>query len=520
MSIPLTVTLASADPAHAARAEAGRAGKEPLVDASRVSDPEAVGRLRRALEASGYAEDAMRQALGVDPTETRSTFDVQVYARRLAEPTRLNTLLRLFILGLPVDAGRAAEAFEPLTLAEAGSLGLVRVDGDEVHRDLALSAVQGLWLAHDRYPENPAETRPDHVLGPGPASRTLAALTVRLPGGRALDLGTGCGIQGLLAARHADAVVATDVNERALRCTELNALLNGVDRLEARHGSFFQPVAGAAFDVIASNPPFVISPDMQFEYRDSGMRGDSVSAEVVRGAAAHLAPGGFASILCNWIVTPGEEWSDAPTRWVDGLGCDALLIHSDSHDPLTYTAAWLTRTRGPEYGEGLDRWVAYHRSLGAVSIVTGAVVLRRRDGGEPWVRADHIPGVHSDSASEHLVRLFANQDYLQGVRGEREILDGRFRLASDVRVEQVLVPSPTGYVTEESTLKFTRGLSFAGRVDPYVLRVLDGCDGTHRLGDLVREAAGLMEIEVATLAPVAAAVARQMLSLGFLETPR
>jgi hypothetical protein len=84
----------------------------------------------------------------------------------------------------------------------------------------------------------------------------------------------------------------------------------------------------------------------------------------------------------------------------------------------------------------------------------------------------------------------------------------------------VLVPSPTGYLTEESTLKFTRGLSLAGRVDPYVLRVLAGCDGTHRLGDLVREAAGLMEIEVATLAPVAAAVARQMLSLGFLNAPR
>jgi methylase of polypeptide subunit release factors len=489
-----------------------------MVDAPPLN-PDSVGRLRQALESAGYTDEGIRNALGVDPVQTGSHFDAQVYARRIAEPTPLNSLVRLFILGLPVTLEPAREAFDPLDLTEGEDLGLLRVDGDEVRRNLALTMVMGLWLAHSTTKEDiPPE--PDHVLGPGPASRTLAALTVRSPGGRALDLGTGCGIQALLAASHADAVVATDTNPKALSCTELNAMLNEVDRVTTRRGSFFEPVADEAFDLVVSNPPFVISPDTSFEYRDAGMRGDDVSREVVQGAATHLNPGGFATVLCNWIVREGEQWQDAPTRWVADLGCDAMLIHSDSQDPLSYAATWLTRTRGPEYGEALDRWLDYQRSLGVDSIVTGSVVLRRRDGGTPWVRADHVPGVLSDSASEHILRLFHNQDYLDGLGGDRKLLDGRFRLVGDVRVEEIQVPHDGGWGTRESTVRLGSGLAFGGRSDPFVLRVMAGCDGTHRLSDLVRRAAREMGLEEPTVTPIVVDVVRQVLSLGFLEAPR
>jgi methylase of polypeptide subunit release factors len=489
-----------------------------MVDPSRKPNPEAVGRLRRALEASGYTDEAIRHALGVDPTSSTSHFDAQVYTRRMAEPSRLHTLVRLFILGMPVTPGDAAAAFEPLELGEAEALGLIRPEGETVRRNLALTMVSGLWLAHSSTTSG-VPPEPDHVLGPGPASRTLGALTVRTTGGRALDVGTGCGIQALLAARHADAVVATDINQRALYCTELNAMLNETDRLEVRGGSFFEPVGDETFDLVVSNPPFVISPESAYEYRDSGLEGDTVSRDVVRGAAAHLSAGGFATVLCNWIVRADEQWEDAPTRWVEGLGCDALVIHSDSQDPLTYAATWVTQGTGPEYGAVLDRWVEYHRSLGADSIVTGSVILRRRDGGDGWVRAHHVPGVQSDSASEHILRLFRNQDYLERVRGDRAILDGRFRLAGGVRVDEVQVPSNGGYVTEESSLRFTSGLAFAGKSDPFVLRVLAGCDGTHRLSDLVRHSARAMDLEEPTVTPIVVDVVRQVLSLGFLEAP-
>ena len=102
---------------------------------------------------------------------------------------------------------------------------------------------------------------PDHVLGISSAATSLAQLTVREPVARALDLGTGCGVQALHLAAHAQQVVATDVNKRALELTRFNAELNAVaDRIEVREGSFFDPVAGELFDLVATNPPFVISP--------------------------------------------------------------------------------------------------------------------------------------------------------------------------------------------------------------------------------------------------------------------
>ena len=138
-----------------------------------------------------------------------------------------------------------------------------------------------------------APATPDHVLGLGGASLTLARITPRRDVGRAMDLGCGAGSQVLHAARHASRVVATDTNPRALRLTALTAALSGIpeEQLDLREGSLFAPVSDERFDLVVSNPPFVISPSHRFTYRDAGLPGDELSRLVVRGAAAHLAPG-------------------------------------------------------------------------------------------------------------------------------------------------------------------------------------------------------------------------------------
>ena len=82
------------------------------------------------------------------------------------------------------------------------------------------------WVVSDLTPNldtvvNPM--RPDFVLGVSAASTTLAQLTIRRPVGRALDLGTGCGVQSLHLAGHAEQVVATDLNPRAIMLARLTA---------------------------------------------------------------------------------------------------------------------------------------------------------------------------------------------------------------------------------------------------------------------------------------------------------
>src|SRR4029079_13102755 len=108
------------------------------------------------------------------------------------------------------------------------------------------------WVVSDLTPAldgQPVQVGPDHVLGVTPASTSLARLTTRHRVGRALDLGTGCGVQSLHLTTHADHVVATDVNARALALADFNAALNAVD-LDVRAGSLWDPVDDESFDLI------------------------------------------------------------------------------------------------------------------------------------------------------------------------------------------------------------------------------------------------------------------------------
>lgn len=119
---------------------------------------------------------------------------------------------------------------------------------------------------------NPDVLDGDFVLGLGGAGRTLVSLTPRDQVSVSADIGTGCGIQALLLARHSDRVIATDISERALHLTGLSAELNGVGNIELRAGSMLEPLHEQV-DLLVSNPPFVITPRTNvttFEYRDAG----------------------------------------------------------------------------------------------------------------------------------------------------------------------------------------------------------------------------------------------------------
>ena len=74
-----------------------------------------------------------------------------------------------------------------------------------------------------------------------------------------------------------------------------------LDNVETRNGSLFEPVAGERFDLITCNAPFVVSPERRWTYRDGWLEGDELSEQVVRETAAHLADGGFATLLASWL---------------------------------------------------------------------------------------------------------------------------------------------------------------------------------------------------------------------------
>ena len=354
--------------------------------------------LGRELQKAGLNELTLVQLFG----PAWSADDVPLVLDRYRSDDPRVPLVRAFVLGEPV-----APDSLPVSAAALADAGLLEVDGERAAARVRLTPFAGLLVAHGADASDP-----EFVTGVSAASRTLATLTVRRPVERALDLGTGSGVEALLAARHTATVVATDVNSRAVECAALGARLNGL-ALDLRLRSLFEPVAGETFDLIVANPPFVVSPDSEFVYRDSVLPGDAICREVVRGAAAHLRPGGFATVLCNWICrAPDETWQPMAS-WAEGLPCDTLLISHGVIEPLRYAARWNEPLRKDPaaYATAVSRWLDYYEREGVSGIGIGAVVLRGRDG-SGWVRGLDAPRPATGAAGEHIVRLFEATDRL------------------------------------------------------------------------------------------------------------
>jgi methylase of polypeptide subunit release factors len=422
-----------------------------------------------------------------------------------------STCVALFWSGRPVPIAAAEAALVPLRGPDLEQLGLVTVRDGLAYPQCVIRPAEGFLVASDL-----PTAQADCVLGVVPASETLARLTVRRPRMRALDLGTGCGVQGLLLARDGGAVTSIDINPRALAFAQFNAALNELPNVECREGSWFAPVDGELFDTIACNPPYVISPDATFTYRDGGLGRDAVSRMVIREAAKHLAEGGFATVLCNWAH--GDSWTEPLRSWVADTGCDALLLHYATVAPAEYAARWNLelRARQPrDYESTVRRWTDYYASEGIGRIGLGAVILRRRAGTTHWVRPLDMAQGPSRQSSDHILRLFAAGDFLESDAGRR-LWQHAYGFVDGHRVDQTLSYPAGAYVIEPAVFRCMPGIGLEARVEARALDVLLDCSSDRSLVDVVTEAAqrrGETENDVKKL--VEAAV-RDLVEKGFL----
>jgi hypothetical protein len=451
-----------------------------------------VSALRDVLTAASYDEATVRELVRVDGLD----FGRGLAALRLrpngSEPLAL--LVRLFLGGETLPLRQAEAALAPVRLHELG--GILARTANGVRARVRLDPVGEVIVASD--PTQPGRRlRHDYVVLPGPASRTLAALTVRSPSANALDLCCGSGVQALLAASHCGRVVGTDVSARALALAAVSAGLSGVENVEWRRGDLLEPVREERFGLVVSNPPFVIGPRSGFVFRDAGMRGDELSRRVVRGVAGLLAEDGFGHVLCSWVWGDGEAWFDAPARWLDGSGCDLVVLRLDSESPATHALRWTSGTEASPSAAVAEAaaWVDYYATLGIERIVTGVVVMRRREG-RTWTHADDFAGIRS-SGGEHLLRIFSGNDALAGL-GDDALRGLRLSVPDQVRV--VERRAPAGPV-ERARLTVRRGLQLGGAIEPPTAApVVDALDGQRTLAEAARRS-GVSDAELAAALP-------------------
>jgi len=481
-----------------------------------ISDVEGIAMFRMAIRSAGFVTEQVPELVGEPGLPPVSRLPLAM--ARLPDEGALSVLVRMFLLGIPVRRAEAEAALQPLPLARAGRMGLVRIEEGLVHAPIRVLQFDGFAVAADA-PES-ASMSTDHVMAVSGSSMLLSHLTIRTPVASALDVGTGTGVQALLASRHAERVVGTDPNPRALSFARFNALLNDVHNVEFREGSLFEPVGDERFDLIVSNPPFVVSPDADYLYRDSGGPGDEISRDVVRGAAEHLAPGGTATVLIGWTLATDDPspW-ERPTGWAADAGCDVWLLHHSSLEAMSYAVQWNAHL-GPDpdlYLDAVSRWVEHYRSAGIGAIGYGAVVLRRRDG-PTWRRFDDLGGRYPEPSGDVLRGIAALEDRLAGASAVESMLDerpaaGRHHLAQSMRQHD------GAYEVEHAELVQDGGLRFQVPADALTAELLARCDGRRTLREVlealhrdVRSGGG----SEAGFDQAALAAAVTMLRMGFL----
>ena len=471
------------------------------------------------LVSAEFSAEKISAALGTEGEVLSRASDIPVHVRQLERHGTFGALVRLFILDLDVPEDQLGRAILPMSVDDMAHLRIIERRGGLVRPLVRIVPHDQLLITSD-VRLRPGETAPaDHVPGVHRPSVTLAHLTVRKQVRSFLDLGTGCGVEGLLASTHAERVLATDVSPRAVNFATFNSQLNLVGNIEYRAGSWFDPIGDERFETVACNPPYVISPASEYIYRDSGLVGDSVSEQVVRSIPPHLEEGGFATIAISWIADPDGDAAEPVRRWVQGGGCDAWLLHYRTDKPLDTAAAWNQTESGDpaRYAQLLDTWLAYYRDLGIRGVAYGSLLLRRRSGAN-WFRADPLPPGRLKAASDHILRVFAAHDLLASGADAERLLDERIRVVPKAIVEQRVKFHGGAPRVEAMTLTLDEGVGFQADMDPQVLHLLTQLDGSRTLREALGEGAkrdGIGDIErhIASGFPAA----RRMFELGFLE---
>ena len=364
----------------------------------------------------------------------------------------------------------------------------------------------------------------DHVLGIGGATLTLLEMTVRERVGSALDVGCGCGIQALYLATHAGRVVATDLSSRACALTQFNSALNEAV-IDVREGSLFEPVEGETFDLIVTNPPFVITPDSVrgaaglLEYRDGGMDRDNLIRAVLRGAPACMNEGGTLQMLANWEIpadrNPDTQWSWRVDSWLDGLPVDAWVVQRDVLDPARYVDMWIRDSGGQlmaraDYERAFTSWLSDFRRAGTGAIGMGFVALRRLDEAEA---ASGGKRAYDLSLDGHAPR---GRDVAWALASLRtpELCDTALTRASDVREERHYVPGSPD--PELLIMHQGGGLGRSVPVSSSVSAVVGASDGELTVGQIAAAVAMLTSVEVDDVRAEIEAPLRDLIRWGFL----
>jgi hypothetical protein len=473
-------------------------------------------RLRTFFEDAGYTEPSLRKHLGAAELPSRQLRNHARLLDRTSSALPLNVLLRWFWLAHVQEIAQVKDLIPPDILSLMLQSGLLSQEGDSLIPRAMLLHIDGFLVASDH--SSAIDNKElEMVLWPNPTSKFLARFAVRRHSSATLDLGTGSGILSLGASRYSDAVIATDLNERAVDCARFNARLNDIENVEVVAGDCFAPVANRKFDLILSNPPFFITPQGDYLFCENPMELDGLCRRLVREGPAYLNEGGYMQMLCEWAQIKGQPWEERVAEWLQGNGCDAWVMKGLTQDPEEYAQHRIRETsQDPSQdAASYSGYMNYYRHRGVEAIHDGLIVMRRREG-RNWVRIEEVPTTPKGELGEMILATFAAHDLMQQNDTDEKLLAVRPKLAPNARLEQICMQTDGQWRAESLTLRLESGFPFQLALQPLVAEFLVTCDGTRSAGEAIQDFAARANAPLEKVQGECLAMIRKLIERGFM----
>jgi hypothetical protein len=248
-------------------------------------------------------------------------------------------------------------------------------------------------------------------------------------------------------------------------------------------------------------------------YRDSGRAGDALCAELTRAATHLLADGGTMQFLANWLHVAGEDWTDRVAGWLAGTGLDAWVVEREVSDPVGYVRLWLADAAdAAETEEGATAWLDWFDANKIEAVGLGLVTLRAAGHHDPAVRIEELRQPVDHPLGPHLEAWFDRQDWLR----RHDPLAQRLTTADGLVLRQEATQGPDGWQVDRQTLALPGGLRWVEEIDPVVLALVSGCDGSLALRDQLAVLAAAHDVDETTLAEVAVPIVAHLVERGIL----
>lgn len=497
--------------------------------------------LRHDLNHLGYTQDWVNSLL---PSDVLSLLlggvasPASAYMRQLSSLEPRHAVARLFLLGEHVSGEEVEQAFINTGVEGLLELGLLipvenePTQGVSYRAALSLTPVESpqsevsWWILSDLDDHlRTAPAHPQHVMGVGKATRSLICALPVSPVERALDLGTGNGLVALWLTSIAQQVVASDISDRALMFAEANATLNDVNITLAR-GNLFEPVGEDRFDLIATNPPFVIEPVTSevdtYVYRSSGKPGDSLLCELLSQATQFLTPQGKLVSLVNWEHIWGESAEDKIFSFVPEAGkkVSVSCIERGMQTPLEYASMWL-RDSGltpshHRYDVSLKDWVQDFMSRRVTDIRFGYLTLiNEPDRSRCFTRYERIESPLNQGQPFGA----AWEQQLAGIRqitrmDTDTLFEQHFSLAPGVEEHRRFIPG-TEQILEISLVQRS-GIERYFTADTVTAALFGACDGQLSAKTILEALSVLLSVDPEEISSVCEQALRDGVAQGFL----